>query len=128
MIPIWGAQAITVQPTRAGLPCFGAALVGYVEATVDDDDVKNRLCPPSPLPNSPADWVAMQVDGMGASRALAVNPDARAWGGRAVANPSHVYPELAGSAELAAERTRFRSHVAAAVARMAELVAMTRVG
>ena len=26
-------DAITLQPVRAGFPCFGAALVGYVEAT-----------------------------------------------------------------------------------------------
>ena len=49
-VPIWGPDAITLQPIRAGFPCFGAALAGYVEATRDDDAEKNRLCPPSPLP------------------------------------------------------------------------------
>jgi len=45
-VPIWGSEAITLQPIRAGFPCFGAALAGYVEATRDDDHEKNRLCPP----------------------------------------------------------------------------------
>ena len=34
-VPIWRPEAITLQPIRAGFPCFGAALVGYVEATRD---------------------------------------------------------------------------------------------
>ena len=37
LVPIWGPEAITLQPIRAGFPCFGAALAGYVEATRDDD-------------------------------------------------------------------------------------------
>jgi hypothetical protein len=48
LVPIWGREAITLQPIRSGFPCFGAALAGYVEGTVDGDDEKNRLCPPSP--------------------------------------------------------------------------------
>src|SRR5262249_27226458 len=36
-IPIWSAAGITLQPIRAGFPCFGAALAGYVEATRKDD-------------------------------------------------------------------------------------------
>ena len=35
LVPIWGPSAITLQPIRAGFPCFGAALAGYVEATRD---------------------------------------------------------------------------------------------
>ena len=52
LVPIWGPEAITLQPIRAGFPCFGAALAGYVEATREDDEEKNRLCPPTPFPNS----------------------------------------------------------------------------
>ena len=48
LVPIWAPEAITLQPIRAGFPCFGAALAGYVEATRDDDAEKNRLCPPTP--------------------------------------------------------------------------------
>ena len=58
-----GRDAITLQPIRAGFPVFVAALAGFVEATVDDDAEKNRLCPPSPLPDTPADWALMQVLG-----------------------------------------------------------------
>ncbi len=63
-IPIWGPEAITLQPIRAGFPCFGAALAGYVEATREDDDVKNRLGQPSSYGNTLADWATMNVLGM----------------------------------------------------------------
>ena len=64
LVPIWGPDVITLQPTRAGFPCFGAALAGYVEATRDDDAAKNRLCPPSSYGNSLTDWATMNVLGM----------------------------------------------------------------
>lgn len=55
-VPIWGPETITPQPVRAGFPCFGAALVGCVEATIDGtEEDKNRLCPPSPYSNTPSE-------------------------------------------------------------------------
>ena len=33
LVPVWRPGTITLQPIRAGFPCFAAALVGYVEAT-----------------------------------------------------------------------------------------------
>src|SRR5690606_4997380 len=44
VVPIWSPDRIRLQTIRAGSPCFNAALVGYVEATRDDDREKNRLC------------------------------------------------------------------------------------
>src|SRR5262249_11938410 len=63
LVPIWGREAIPLQPVRTGFPCFGAALTGYVEATRDSDQEKNRLCPPSPYSNTTVDWCRMQVLG-----------------------------------------------------------------
>jgi hypothetical protein len=90
LVPIWGSEAITLQPIRTGFPCFGAALAGYVEATVDGDDVKNRLCPPSPNSDTPADWARMQVLGNRASMSFASNPDIKAWADRVSLNPARI--------------------------------------
>lgn len=38
---------ITLQLIQTGIVPFSAALIGYVEATRDDDAEKNRLCPPN---------------------------------------------------------------------------------
>ena len=61
LIPVWRPEGITLQAIRAGFPCFGAALVGYVEATRGDDYDKNRLCPPTGYGNSMAEWARMNV-------------------------------------------------------------------
>jgi hypothetical protein len=125
LVPIWGPEAITLQPIRSGFPCFGAALAGYVEATIDGDEQKNALCPPSPLPNTPADWARMQVLGTKASMSFTANPDIKAWADRVSLNPARIPPELADSAELTAAVERFRAYAGPGMARMAELAGMS---
>jgi hypothetical protein len=126
LIPIWGEEAITLQPIRSGFPCFGAALAGYVEATIDGDEEKNRLCPPSPFPNTPADWARMQVLGGQAAMSFASHPDIKTWTDRVALNPARIPPEMAGSDELTAAVERFRTHVGAGMARMAEFAGMSQ--
>jgi len=124
LVPIWGPEAITLQPIRAGFPCFGAALAGYVEATIDGDERKNTLCPPSPFPNTPTDWARWQVLGGRAASSFGSHPDIKAWADRVALNPARTPPELAGSDDLTAALERFRTHVGAGMARMAELAGM----
>ena len=125
LVPIWGNEAITLQPIRSGFPCFGAALAGYVEATIDEDDAKNRLCPPSPYSNTPADWARMQVLGNRASMSFAAHPDIKAWADQVSLNPARIPPDMAGGPELTAAVQRFRKHVGPGMARMAELAEMS---
>jgi hypothetical protein len=125
MVPIWGPDAITVQPVRTGFPCFGAAIAGHVEATRDDDAEKNRLCPPSPYSNTTTDWGRMQVLGSRASMAFASDPELKAWADSTSLNPARVPPELAGSPEVGAAATRFREFVGPGLARMAEMAGMS---
>jgi hypothetical protein len=125
LVPIWGTDAIRLQPIRAGFPCFGAALAGYVEATRDDDAEKNRLCPPSPLSNTPADWARMQVLGTRAAMSFGSQPDIKAWADAVWLNPARISPDMDGNAELTAAVERFRSYVEPGIVRMAELAGMS---
>ena len=121
LVPIWGREAITLQPIRTGFPCFGAALAGYVEATVAGDEQKNRLCPPSPYSDTPADWARMQVLGYRAATAFASDPTLREWANRVPLNPARIPPDAAPSAELADAMSRLRTFLEPGMARMAEL-------
>jgi hypothetical protein len=121
-VPIWRPEAITLQPIRAGFPCFGAALAGYVEATRHDDDDKNRLCPPSSYGNTLADWARMNVLGMRNSASFGSEPDIKAWSDRVALNPARVPPEHGGSQELDDALARLRAHAGAGLARLAQLV------
>ncbi|GAB3991116.1 pyridine nucleotide-disulfide oxidoreductase [Nocardioides marmoraquaticus] len=125
-VPVWGEQAITLQPVRAGFPCFAAGLVGYVEATRHDDATKNRLCPPSSFGNSLADWARMNVLGMRATTAYNAEPDIKAWADRVAINPSRVPPGQPASPELDEVLGRLAASVGPGVERLAALVGSSR--
>ncbi len=121
LVPIWGSDAITLQPIRAGFPCFGAALAGYVEATRDSDDEKNRLCPPSPFSNTPREWGRMQVLGYRASTSFGAEPDIAAWSNQVMLNPARIPPGMSDDAAVTTAADRFRRYVEPGMARMAQL-------
>ena len=123
LVPIWGREAITLQPIRITFACFGAALAGYVEATLEDDAEKNRLCPPAPFSNTPADWARQQVLGSRAS-SFTSYPAIRDWADGVSLNPGRIPPELAGSAAVTAAQQRLAQHVGPGMARLAQLAGM----
>jgi hypothetical protein len=125
LVPIWSRATITLQLIRAGFPCFAAALAGYVEATRDDDIVKNRLCPPSPYANTPTDWARMQLLGTRAAMAFSSEPDIREWANRTTLNPARTPPERAGDADVAKAANRYAAHLEAGMARLAALAGMS---
>ncbi|MFE6509246.1 NAD(P)-binding protein [Nocardioides sp. NPDC057767] len=121
LVPVWGPEAITLQPIRAGFPCFGAAITGYVEATRDSDAEKNRVCPPSPLGNTMATWARMNVLGTQAAMSFSSEPDIKAWSDRVALNPARVPPGHPASAALDDARERLAKHTKPGLARLAEL-------
>ena len=124
LVPIWGRDAITVQPIQLGFACFGAALAGYVEATLEDDDaLKNRLCPPSPFSNTPTDWARQQV--LGARASFSSVAHLKDWADGVALNPGRIPRELAGSTALTAARERLRRAEGPGMARMTELAGMS---
>lgn len=120
-VPIWGAERITLQPVRAGFPCFGAAIAGYVEATRDEDGEKNRLCAPSSFGNSLTDWATMNVLGLRNAISFGSEPDIKQWSDRVALNPSRIPPEHGGSPELDDALHRLQTHVGAGLSRLAQL-------
>jgi NAD(P)-binding Rossmann-like domain len=122
LVPVWRPEAITLQPIRTGFPCFGAALVGYVEATRDDDDdEKNRLCQPSPYGDSLAQWARMNVLGTRAAMTFSAEPDIKQWADQVALNPARIAPGHRGSAALDDARERLARHTPRGLARLAEL-------
>ena len=124
-VPVWQPDVITLQPIRAGFPCFGGALAGYVEATRDGDDEKNRLCAPSSYGNSLVDWARMNVLGMRNAAAFGSEPDIREWSHRVALNPARVPPEHPGSPALDDALARLQQHSGPGLARLAELGGVT---
>ncbi|SDP34609.1 Pyridine nucleotide-disulphide oxidoreductase [Pedococcus dokdonensis] len=122
LTPVWTPDAIILQPVRAGFPCFGAAITGYVEATRENDDEKNRLCPPSRYGNSLADWARMNVVGTRAVQTFSAEPDIRDWANRVALNPARVAVDHPASPALDDARERLARHTEPGLARMTELI------
>jgi hypothetical protein len=122
LVPVWAPEVITLQAIRAGFPCFGAALIGYVEATREVDDERNRICPPTPYGNSMAEWARMNVLGARAAMSFSAEPDIKEWSDRVALNPARIPPGHAGSAALDDARERLATHMRPGLARLAELM------
>ena len=110
MVPIWRREVITLQTSRAGFPCFAAALDGYVEATRSDDAEKNRLCPPNHYGDTLADWMDMNVLGARATAQFAAEPDIREWADTVALYPARIPPGHPGSDALDRARARLAEH------------------
>ncbi len=123
LVPVWGPGTITLQPVRAGFPCFGAALTGYVEATRHDDAEKNRLCPPSRYGDSLAQWAEMNLRGTRAAQAFGAEPDIAAWAHEVALNPARVPSGHPGSPRLDGLRERVAAATAPGLAALERLVA-----
>ncbi|MFP5220262.1 MAG: NAD(P)-binding protein [Actinomycetes bacterium] len=121
LVPIWQPSVITLQAVRAGFPCFGAALIGYVEATRRDDAEKNRLCPPTPYADTLAQWAQMNVMGAQAAASFGSEPDIKEWANGVALNPARIPPQHDGSARLDGALGRLRDSMPLGVARLAEL-------
>jgi hypothetical protein len=126
VVPVWSREAITVQPVRSGFPCFGAAVIGYVEATRDDDDEKNRVCPASCLSDTTTSFARMQVLGNRAALAFTAQPDIREWANQTTLNPGRIPTERVGDPVIAAALQRYRNHADAGFGRLAEFAALPR--
>lgn len=58
---VFQSRVITPQFIQAFQPTFSAALIAHVELRYDDEAVKNKICTPVPLPDTPLTWLTMQA-------------------------------------------------------------------
>lgn len=63
-VKIFDGDTITCQMVRFPAVTFSAAFLGHLEATLDNDDEKNRFAAPVPLPDTPADYMMTLLVGM----------------------------------------------------------------
>ncbi len=119
MASIWQPDLIRLQTVRAGFPCFGAALIGYVEATRDHDGERNRLCPPNVLPDDPTSWARMQVRGARATRTYSREADIAAWANGCALNPARIEEAQREAPTVRRAAARLETHAEAGLAHLA---------
>lgn len=93
--PVFEDGRITPQITRYGMLPFCAALTGFLETTSRDDEAKNRLSRPNPVPRvgSRLDWAWNIYLAARNEVAWQREPDIQAWLQRSRLNISRALPE-----------------------------------
>jgi hypothetical protein len=122
-VPIFTSERITLQPVRAGLIPFNAALVGYIEATRRDPSAQNALCPPNPMPDVPTDWAKGMLIGMKAERSLGEQPDISDWLERARLNISRGLQARRDDPQVQQARKRLKANVVPGLQNLTRLLA-----
>jgi hypothetical protein len=85
--PIFEPDRVTVQPCFWGFASFQFALLGVVEALLDDVAEKNRLCPPVHYWDAPTDYLSAYLALLRAERARAAYPAIANWAKETRLNP-----------------------------------------
>jgi len=85
--PIFEPGRVTIQPIFWGFACYQNAMLGVVEATIESDEEKNRLCPPIANWNKNTDYLAAFLAGLANNRARADHPAVASWAKTTRLNP-----------------------------------------
>jgi len=78
-VPVFDADEITLQQVRPGRLSFSAALIAHVEASYDDDAIKNDLCAPIPSVELAADFLSTMLDTLRNERRWGADKELRRW-------------------------------------------------
>jgi hypothetical protein len=119
--PIFQPGRIVLQQVRHLSPSFNAGLVGFVEAHRDNDEDKNRLCPPNPYPTSIGDWPRMISRTWRTEGRWLSEPDVSAWVAQSRLNLLRALPDHLDEPTVQAAIKRYLTHVRAAIERLSEL-------
>jgi hypothetical protein len=76
---VFAGDQITIQWVRTCQPAFSAALIGFVESTFTDEELKNRICTPIVPPTVPLDWLRMYRIELTNRKCWAENPEINDW-------------------------------------------------
>ena len=77
--PIFEPGRLNVQPHLLAFACYQFAMLGVVEATVDSDEEKNRLCPPIHYWDANTDYWSAFLTNLANERARAAYPALSSW-------------------------------------------------
>jgi hypothetical protein len=108
---VFAVGRITLQSVRIGLLPFASALTAFVEATREDLEAQNYLCPPNRQPNAPLDWVRGMLIGMEAARRWSKEPDVTDWLERARLNMLRGLQRHSGEEHVKRALARFATNV-----------------
>jgi len=123
--PIFSGDRVTLQAVRAPLVATSAALIAFVEAHFDSDEVKNDICTPVDLSDTPTEWLRSFLCNLMNQERWSREPGIRDWMAACRLNPSRPMPgdrEYPDAAQ-AAIGERIRKSMGPAIANIQQLLA-----
>jgi hypothetical protein len=121
--PIFEPGRVTVQPIFWGFACYQFATLGVLEATLESDAEKNRLCPAIPYWDTAADYLHAYLAMLVGDRARASHPALARWSKSTRLNPVSGLAAHASDPRVVEARDRIKQHGASAVAGLQKLLA-----
>ena len=92
---IFTGSTITPQMVRPYQPVFSAAFIAHVELSYADDETKNRLCAPVPLPNHDTDFLRFTAVSLANQYQWNTEPELRKWiAGNRLDGPSKLLQRI----------------------------------
>jgi hypothetical protein len=124
--PIFAPGRVTIQPIFYGFACYQFATLGVVEATVDGDEEKNRLCPPIAYWDGNLDYLTAFLATMVGDRTRAGHATLGAWSKNTRLNPASGMAAHRDDPRVIEARERVKRYGAAAAQNLSKLVASAR--
>lgn len=116
-VPTFSPGRVVIQQVRQASPTFNAALLAFVEASRDDVEEKNRLCPPHPYTSSIEDWGPMMARTWATEQVWLKESDVAAWIAASRLNVLQALPAHMDEPRAQEAITRFLTHVGPAIER-----------
>ena len=123
--PIFEPGRVTIQPFMWGFACYQFAMLGVVEATVESDAEKNRLCPPLAYWDANVDYLSAFLATLANEQARAAHPALASWAKDTRLNPRGGIALHRDEPNVIDARERIKRVGAAAVSNLVKLLGPT---
>ncbi|HEY5948163.1 MAG TPA: NAD(P)-binding protein [Kofleriaceae bacterium] len=123
--PIFEPGRVTIQPFFWSFACYQFAMLGVIEATIEGDDEKNRLCPPIHYWERNSDYASAYLATLVGDRIRFANPKLAAWNKTSRLNPASGVVAHRDDPRVVDARERLKRSGAAAAANLQRLVLQT---
>ena len=120
--PIFEPGRVTVQPFMLGYACCQFAMLGVLEATVESDDEKNRVCPPIAYWDATSDYLSAFLAALANDRARAAYPALVSWAKSTRLNPLSGIEQFGDDPSVIDSRERIKRFGAAAASNLVSLL------
>jgi hypothetical protein len=119
--PIFEAGRVTIQPFFWGFACYQFAMLGVVEALVESDEEKNRLCPPIAYWDTNTDYLSGFLATLANERARMSYPALASWAKETRLNPFGGIEHFRDAPDVVDARGRIKRFAMSAVGNLAQL-------